>query len=261
VQLRLGFLSIFGMAMFLTPVPAIASDNAQPYKATTVDECIQEKECVWYAYSRALSLVNVKGTPQNNQTLYKRINDVTIRTSKKERSSSSGFSQAVSALSSLYTRKIDIVDNQKANTLFVFTNDIEGAYLNVLNAIGQKSLNSNQEYVAIVPENRGPSDCSVLKFINSKSSGYFASYAFIKDEGSSQKCMIMSLYNSFGFSGRTNNIPFSIFSDASEYFTQLDLFMFFLLFQPEFKNGDNYEKTRTVFNDIFEEKKKLFLKN
>ena len=116
VQLRLSFLSILGMGMLVAPVSAVASDDTRPYKATTVDECIQEKECVWHAYSRALSLVTPKGTPRHSQSLYKRTNNVAIKTSKKESVSSPSFSKAVSTLSSLYTNKVDIVDNLKANT-------------------------------------------------------------------------------------------------------------------------------------------------
>lgn len=53
------FVCLSALCLITTPISSFASDDVdapKPYKATTVDECIQEQECVWYPLRRVLCL-------------------------------------------------------------------------------------------------------------------------------------------------------------------------------------------------------------
>ncbi|GJL86257.1 MAG: hypothetical protein DHS20C02_20320 [Micavibrio sp.] len=55
----------------LVPIHSHAGEPDRPYKATTVDECIQEKECVWYAFSNQLGLLDHRHRPRADRKIHK----------------------------------------------------------------------------------------------------------------------------------------------------------------------------------------------
>lgn len=50
IKLVLHLLCFIQLFLVIPLAQAQETPSEKPYKATTVDECVQEKECVWYAF-------------------------------------------------------------------------------------------------------------------------------------------------------------------------------------------------------------------
>ena len=75
-------------------------------------------------------------------------------------------------------------------------------------------------------------------------------------------CMITHFYSGFGFWGYDTKQPFSFLSGktpSETQFTKLDKFMLFLLYQPEFKSGQQAKDIKRVFENIYPKTKEKFL--
>lgn len=66
-------------------------------------------------------------------------------------------------------------------------------------------------------------------------------------------CMITDLYHVLGFWGHLNDQPFSFLSNSSKdpKLTKLDKFLVFLLYQSEFKSGQQGIEIRKIFDEIY----------
>ena len=76
-------------------------------------------------------------------------------------------------------------------------------------------------------------------------------------------CMAVSFYDALGLYGYLETQPFSFLSNKNHEeikFTDLDLFLLFLLYQPEFKSGMNAKEVRSVFMEIYDRAKTDFIK-
>lgn len=246
--------------------------HTKPYKATTIDECIEEKECVWYSFSRMLQISTRRGKPRPEQTISKRDSPLKITIVSEEKKYNEVLNNFVENVSPLFPYAIEISVKESpsdktyitdSNSYIFFTDDIERSYvkhvgfaddLYYFHLKERKLIYSHvrKEYAAIYPENGKPSDCSKTSLFNPKSSNILATYSYISTENSDAlKCFSMVLYSNLGLTGRLDFIPFSIFSSEYKSLTELDRFLIFLLYQPAFKSGYDHKKVKAVFDDVF----------
>lgn len=251
MQLRLGFLSILGMAMLLTPVSAIASDNAQPYKATTVDECIQEKECFWHHLLLAVQTDGTKKMASQNINIKKW--EIPIRYRRYGHSQIITNEQSINIINDLltYVQQNFSVD-KKYNSAIVFTDSIEHEL-----SVNFKSMFDNMFGEGkVLSTYRDSAENKKCHYINIQDQdNHYAMYAYFgfvqRDHPDILRCYKEIVYASFGLV----DISFSplIQSSQNEYkYSDLEKLIVLFIYQDFIKSGMSYAQLKTVFDKSYE---------
>jgi hypothetical protein len=82
------------------------------------------------------------------------------------------------------------------------------------------------------------------------------------DSRYAHSCIGLSLFQAIGLSGYNGHEqPFSAFSKKTQsaiQYTDLDKFLVFLLYQPEFRNGQSIEQIQSTYEEIYQRSKNEF---
>jgi len=252
-------ISLIGFLM-LCVLPSLSLAKDKPYKATTVDECINEKECVWYAFEKHITLSDFETVE------YSSLKDEKVSISKWEepvtvyfndQSNKQHLLQVAKALKQIepyFGQPISIDKNY--NMLIMFSDDFEKditvKYRRFFNVMfdGDKVFNWYQTY------GRRKEVCFDLSIDNTESFNVTGNIIFInKKSRLFDYCAFSTIYSALGLSSAIDDFGFSFFSSKGKgtenELTKLDLFLIYLLYQPEFQSGMGPVEARSIFDEIY----------
>lgn len=235
--------------------------EAPSYKATTVDECIHEKECVWDAFSKQLGMQNYVEWTARGKSLTKWNGDILFTVVDGENQHHDVLRKVFPQLLEFFP--FEIKPHENSNYEVIFTEDVEQAYFRV--APGLDRATSNGE--AKKRWDIGKDDyegCFSLTIENEENRSAAANLIIVDiNYPHSEFCTAISVYSSLGFVGYLREQPFSFLSDKDQkniQLTALDQFLIYLLYDENFKSGQNWYEVKKVFESIYEKKKNDFVK-
>lgn len=250
-------------AFILAPNSFADEGSEKPYKASTVDECIQEKECVWYAFSRQLALDDYTRWVVNGKSLRKWDHFLGFR------ASSNGHARPSDYLPQLHEGIIKPLEKYLPDPLTVsgkyaifFADDIQKTINDAVEDFNKIQIETQRTKSQYNKEHEGNEGCYTTIMIEKGHNAITRAVTFVdtKDK-KAMYCTASHFYHALGLWGHLKDQPFSFLSDDKNQIelTELDKFLVFLLYQPEFKNGQKAQEIERVFNKIYDTTKDKFL--
>ncbi len=207
--------------------------RANPYKAKTAEECIDEKECVWHVFQKVV-LARPLITEQKDRWVSKWGNDISVRLIKG-RAYEDRVQKVIDRLSGYFPYEINIEEPPSMN--IVFSSDYnETFYGHLAKDLIETAGFSDEIYnlFAKIPEDSGCFDFSrtVKETYNT---GLVVS---VIDENSDRldACIYLVFFWSLGFEAKESDVKFSFLNRNGKLGepTVLDLFLVKLLYQQDF---------------------------
>jgi len=231
----------------------------KPYKATTVDECIQEKECVWYMFINQIYKLSSFEQVFARGHITKWSNEIRLAPSgKNEKNYLKSIAEAVEELSPYLKYEVKTVSS-KPNYQIIIANDIKTEIGRLEKALGN-ILGQNAKGI-IGGVERSYEGCFTILLDNQRTKDIILAFTLVDAHYKDVKhCIAIEFYSALGFAGSLKHQQFSFLGDKSYgHFTKLDKFLVYLLYRDEFKSGHSFEQTTKIFNKIFTNAKKDFL--
>tara|TARA_B100001989_G_C24533275_1_gene462878 strand:+ start:286 stop:1077 length:792 start_codon:yes stop_codon:yes gene_type:complete len=253
----------FLILIVLLVFPASVYAQEKPYKATTVDECIQEKECVWFAFEKQLRADSeATGIYKRNYILKW---NKSIKFSVRGKNAQKFLPLIVDVSKQLAPFiPININVNHESNFRIIYTDDIDKTFANIEPHLEQNMATKGsirKWYEEIKSRAEGAVGLVLSDGSNLKNLGAVLTLIDI-NHPAAKHITAMEYYSAFGLGGYLEDQPFSLLSDKTKTnikFTKLDKFLLFLLYQPEFKSGQSFEEVKDIFDKIYENTKTKFL--
>ena len=259
--------SLFFVLVFTIFISGSAhAAETKSYKATTVDECLQEKECVWHAFSNQLGLNDYSHWVVQGKSLNKWNTSIFISAIGNDAPKflPDLYMSTVEPLNQVMPIQIKAAQNKDTQYLIVFSRDVQKSInewavkLQSLEIDQQRSKNKYNLNEGI------KEGCYTTTFTEAGKKGITKGITFIDTSRKTARyCLSTHLFNMLGFWGYNDQQPFSYLSkNMNKKFelTQLDKFLIYLLYQPEFKDGQGSKEIKKVFDSIFDRSKNNFLK-
>ena len=266
-----GFLSILNnsaalklllvvLVLFVNGAVQVSAEEPHPYKATTADECIQEKECVWEHFKLATKLSGQFKA------------DVSHRFSRWERPIKISYTGPFSdeekkVMGGLFSQiqpyfPLGVSVGQPYTVLFTKTESIEkelksAPFLKLSSQIAGDPLSFYNSYKDSEELSK---TCDYKKIFKSGfETDIYLFFSIIQDdEEDFSGCFKRTLY---GVTGLNNlNMLSPIVNDGSE-FANLELLILGLYYQPIFKSGMDLDQIKETFDLVYEEYTRIFLVN
>lgn len=228
------------------------SAKSYEYKATTVDECIQEKECFWHHFLLAIQVSPIERKVSKNINIKKWTRPIRFRRFGKPE-------DVPRNMVSKYIRQIEpfiaqsISADTKYNFSIIFTDNIEKVLSGAYNGVFTNTFGRNVplEAYRLDQKQRGEK-CYHFNIQDSKRqldlSGYFT---FIqRDHSDVESCLKKAIYKGFGL----NDISYTAIVKTHENvktYSKLELALLFFLYQDFFKSGMTFSEVEMVFNKIY----------
>lgn len=263
LNLSMVAICVIVLSIAISTVSSRAEEKAPlPYKAKTDDECIQEKECVWHAFTNQLGLRNYMQWVLRGKSIHKWNEDILFNTSGHDSEYLPILDAIRSDLSQYFPNKI--YESNNSTFLIIFSSDVEKSFQAVAPKIDFVTGQAGKAQKLFEQAKRQYEGCLSLPVYNKETKDILSVLTII-DVNSRyvEKCMQVSYFESFGFIGYSSQQPFSTLSvKSSEYvkFTKLDKFLLYLLYQPEFKSGQQLKQVKEVFDGIYESSLNSFSK-
>lgn len=248
------FYIILVIFLCLSSAQAFAAEKSnKPYKATTVDECIHEKECFWHhlllavqsapAHQQATDRINVK--KWQKPIRYRRMG-------KSEEISGDFVTGLVNQILPYFSESFTA--NQKYNYLIVITDSIEtelsGTFKDVFDELAGAGvvLKTYREYAK--PNSK---KCHYLQFQDPKKHLTNHTYfAFIeKDHPDIKKCFKEVVYTGFGLADISYSPIVKSRSDPYSY-TKLELLLIYYISQDFIRPGMPYDHFKKTFDTVYD---------
>lgn len=245
-----------------------------PYKAKTVEECLWEKECVWYAFSGFTSVKNLT----EKKTAF------IIPEKKAESAYFSKWNGAVTIMSvaqgrEIFPEQIDefikrfqpvfpypiTVKRGSHNFMIIFVDDfdrdISTTYRDALRGIFKSDLVYQVYHEVLSDDDLG---CFSFSLDDVDKLTHVFEVALVNyNHGKALYCLQDHFFKGLGFGGSVNHFPFSYVSGkagAAQAFTDLDLFLVYLLYQPEFTPAMSEADMKSAFEKVYTKSLERFLK-
>ena len=244
----------FVCATFLAAQLARA-DAERPYKATTVDECIQEKECVWYAFSGLATRIKIpmsyKPPEEHRIRKWKRAAQATFATPDDNTRRYTPFLQELGTQIQPYF-PYDLFIPKPPNVFIFysrdFKKDIEGVYKKDVHDIFMRDFGADG-YKKLLQKNR---QCfSYMKTYGQDRYEIGMAFIFVNPDKNPEKCVRSQFMSILGLDAYYKDFPFSVTGPNHDDFTKMDLFLIELLYKPEIKPGMASVELRQVFDRIY----------
>lgn len=235
-----------------------AKDNALPFKATNVDECIQEKECVWYAFSNALGLTEL------DFSLTKWEKPIRVHVAgEMDKSGQLELAGTLNIISQLLPLKVQV--DKTFNTLIVFSDDYERDIYQTYrkdfaNVLGDKfdivfGENFKKQYASLDGREH---KCRSAYISDPQQSTHLMSFMFIPATGPYRRfCMEYEMISSLGELNKIKNFPYSILSSPQNIdslkssITDVDKLIIRILYSDFFDAGMSAEDVRANFDAAY----------
>ncbi len=237
------------------PISSFASDNVdtpKPYKATTVDECIQEKECVWYHFLKAIQVEDSGEHLSEIVNIRKWGADVRFRRlGVDDRVSSLKIDDLLKQLVPFVSQPVS--GNNKYNFAVVFTDDIEKELSGPFREPFRRAFGSDTLLDTYKETSKNDKERCFNFYIQDidKNMQIFSYFAFIqKDHENIDLCLKNVLFSGFGLWA----IADDVFPESQNIhsYSKLDVLLIFMLYQDYFKSAMSFEEVKETFNKIYD---------
>lgn len=252
---------IFLLAFLVVTATACRAESDSrselPYEAVTVDECIHEKECVWYYFEKMID--RAKFGEKNDGNLARWATDIKFGvlgypTIPVKQNIHDAFNQ----ISSFFPYKIE-ESVTGLNTLVLisdnFQEDVNGKYKKILMTMFKSDMFIkifNMTYaVADAPES-----CISFPFF-AENKEYLGNVILISpDKKKLSQCAALHTLRTVGLAGGSEDLPLSANSEAANggknTLNKLDLFLVYLLYSDTFKTGMPIAEVEMAFNNGYQ---------
>lgn len=240
--------------------PVLAKQEAPPYKAKTADECIQEKECVWYHFILAAQASPLDNLFSENLNIKRWETPVRMKFFSKdnlvsEKKVDSYFRQ----LAPFITRQMLV--HKKYNYLIMETDNIERELAVEFDGTFKIFFGANPVLKAF-QESKDPekNNCHYVHVQNPQKNNeiYFYLGFVNKDNPHFQRCVKELFYTGFGLSFYPDGTLLDETKETDQY-SKIQLFVLLLLYQDEFKSGMSYADLKQNFDDAYQKTLDLVL--
>ena len=247
---------------FINPSKASAPPKKPAYKAQNAEECIQEKECAWYAFGLQMGIFDYVQWVKVGKGLHKWGQVLRVATGGQAQNYLPQFVKVSEQLGP-YIKHGMIADFKTPQYIVIFTDDVDRVFNlweeRLDNRLGQGK--SRFLFNIMKRDNRSCLSFQTRDKITLDISSVFTLVDTTSPEA--EYCMAVNFYDALGLYGYLETQPFSFLSNKNHEeikFTDLDLFLLFLLYQPEFKSGMSAKEVRSVFMEIYDRAKTDFMK-
>lgn len=229
--------------------------NNPPYKAKTTDECIRERDCVWYAFSK---LANFRTMPNGSVRLISKWHE-NIQIVIIDDIDGSGAQKILDTINYIQPHipyKISI--EKRFNVLILFSDDIVNDVLYKYRDEFRKTYGSDMVAEAVI-RNRTKNPGCFYAIAQLKDGGYVGGAVIIssRDEENSYQCIRNSVVKVAAFQNPIHNFPFSVanFPEIKGQMpTKLDSILMDMLYDPRFDQMKSANQAEHVFDEIYKEK-------
>lgn len=222
------------------------------YEATTPQECIYEKECVWYHLLLAVQADPLKQEITGNLNVRKWEEPIRFRVAAKvsgiKGDKINGWYRSVARFT---TQKISVEDVE--NFLILFTEDIEkeleGPYRKTFkNVFGDDRI---LDHYRNVIKKRGDKCYYILLQDPRLNNAIYSYFAFIqKDHPDIQSCIKEAIYTGFGLSSIANSSVFKNYDKDGPY-TDLEMLVLLVLSQDRIQSGMSFDELKLAFHEVY----------
>ncbi len=249
VMMSLLFVAFFIARFF----PAHAEQDTFPYKAITVDECIQEKECVWYHLLLAVQAEPMKQEITGNLNVRKWEEPIRF----KVKATTNGINGEridgwYKSVARFTTQKISVEEVE--NFLILLTDDIEAELEGPYRKIFQGVFGDDRilDHYRAGPKKRGDKCHYVLLQDPRLNNAVYSYFSFIqKDHPDIQSCIKEAIYVGLGLSSIANSLIFENYQTDGPY-TKLELLLILLVYQDRIRSGMSFDELKLTFHEIYD---------
>ncbi len=254
-----GFLSILNnsaalklllvvLVLFVNGAVQVSAEEPHPYKATTADECIQEKECVWYVLDKYTLRPNQTEMDDEKIILWTR--DVQIFTVGDEdaaiplRAEIEEFLKPINAITPM-----DVRVDKTANFFLVVTDDIVGSYRSYYFGLFDKLMPASMmREIGLTIDDMAKIEtpCVQLSNRNYVVNEYTSSVSFVRIKNLDQACWKTDIYTTLG----ARNVG-DVFPQNGTNLNALQYFILEILYHPKVKSGMTIGEFKSVFDDVY----------
>lgn len=226
------------------------SVSEKPYKATTVDECTQERECVWHHFLLGIQNHANPKKISNDVALRKWVSPIRIRIiGKKEQLSAKMYQDYINQIFPYIPHEISI--ETKYNFLIVETNDIEkeinGEFRQIALAALAPTESLRNSGIIKIKDNTKCHNFYLVKNEN----GIEGYLSFIKqDDEVMESCLKEMVYEGFGLSAIHASPIFKGKKFSSQY-SDLELFILYLFYNDSIRAGADLSEVKKNFNKLY----------
>ena len=239
--------------------------SARPYKATTVDECIREKECVWSAFEK-FTINSEDVDPEVAQRVIRKWGeDIRIMLFGENAKKYIGdIQKAIELVQPYFPYKIEIVDS-KYNASIVLTDSIERDFEeNYGPKLARMFQTDNFQRIYLWGKDNieGPLQKMIFFDHYKDNQNLGVAFSFIKTDGDhTVEYLKANIFDLLHKEVGSPDIEFSKYGIGGVLPTKLDLLMMALLYDPRFYSGQSYRDVQATFEQAYPDVLESFLKN
>ncbi|QQG36901.1 MAG: hypothetical protein HYS17_03775 [Micavibrio aeruginosavorus] len=237
------------IAGFAYSLPSTAASTSKPYKAETVDECIQEKECVWWIFKKLFLQDAQHATKDDVLMRWERPVDIRVMDGDKYLNE---LHSVIADLQPQFPHKIYINGNG-ANVFFLFGENIEKAYLKH-HRFFESILRNRMVFIdAMLSPNISTSNCGSVYLNNSKKEIIGGLLLSTISSKTRVNCINFNAYKILTANGIWA-LPSALdenFKDPEAHMTKLDHFILRLFNSPLLTTGMPLAEIEGRFNNVY----------
>jgi len=231
-------------------------DETKLYKATTVDECIEEKECVWYHLLLATQKnINLKEI-SNNIALSKWTDNDNVRIriiGKEVELPKEKYENYINQISPYFPPDISI--NKQFNFVIVETDDIEKELNGEFKEIALRTLAKDKKLQknGIIKVDKKAQCYNFYYVSDQKPKPIFGYFSFIKrgSQKDMESCLKEMIYEGSGLSSIYESPLYKDQRFLSKY-SNLELFILYLFYNDNIKPDMSAKELKQAFDKIYQ---------
>ena len=243
------FLVVIGSAYY-----TLRGNDPISYKATTVDECIREMECVWYAFSQIAKFREMPD--RSSRMISKWGRDIQIYTVGDSKGlHNAEIQQALDTIQPHIPIKIS--QQKPFNLLILFSDDIVNDVMNKYREEFRKTLGSDVIASEVGRINQKDIECFFINF-HSPDEGYLWFGVILTKNAPliSSWCIPNALFRTTLVKDSLHDFPFSgawglRANNGSP--TSIDYILLDILYDPRFDGVKSLDDARPVFERVYQE--------
>ena len=208
------------------------------YQSETIDECIREKECVWYAFER-LSLSSSALVAKWNRPIKIKVIGGYVNEAEA----------VIDTVSKSFPYEISVESTY--DILLFFSEDVESD-IEKYSSLFQNILEDDVVY-RFYKQLRNK-ECFNINFLGKKNIIDFSVVFVTVNPEIREACLNQHLFQALGFFQYIQGFPFSVSNlgyEQPKEITQLDLFLLQILYDSKFKAHMTPDEKKKAFDEIY----------
>lgn len=261
-------LSFLFIAAFMAGVASVWADeipeaSERPYKATTVDECIREKECVWTAFEKFTINSEDVDPEASNRVIRKWGEDIRIMLfGENALQYKDDIQKSIELVKPYFPYNIAIVDS-RYNVSVVLTNSIEREFEDNYGPRLARMFQTDafqRIYLWGKANIEGPLQSIAFFDHYTDNQNLGVAFSFVKTGTvNSEDDIKSSIFDILHKEVGSPDIEFSKYGPGGVLPTKLDLLMMDILYDPRFYSGQSYRDVQATFEQVYPDIIKDFL--